>query len=417
MDKLIIKGGKKLEGTVKISGAKNAALPILAATILCPGKHLIRNVPDLRDVNTMKSLLQNLGSGVDVRDSVAVVESDGFKKHEAPYELVKTMRASVVILGPLLARLGKARVSLPGGCAIGARPINLHLMALEKMGAEISLDSGYVLGRVGRLKGTDIYLDIPTVTGTENILMAAVLAKGITRIDNAAMEPEVVDLANALISMGADIRGAGERVIEIKGVDELRPLDYTVIPDRIEAGTFMTAAAVTRGNILLENCRVDHLDAIMKKLEETGVQFEHAGNGVAVKMSSRPESRDIKTMHYPGFPTDMQAQFMALMSIAGGTSSIIETIFENRYMHVAELRRFGADIRVEGHTATVRGVGSLKGAPVMATDLRASASLVVAALCAEGESVIDRVYHIDRGYEGIEKKLTGLGADIMRIKG
>ena len=366
---------------------------------------------------TMKSLLQNLGSGVDVRDSVAVVESDGFKKHEAPYELVKTMRASVVILGPLLARLGKARVSLPGGCAIGARPINLHLMALEKMGAEISLDSGYVLGRVGRLKGTDIYLDIPTVTGTENILMAAVLAKGITRIDNAAMEPEVVDLANALISMGADIRGAGERVIEIKGVDELRPLDYTVIPDRIEAGTFMTAAAVTRGNILLENCRVDHLDAIMKKLEETGVQFEHAGNGVAVKMSSRPESRDIKTMHYPGFPTDMQAQFMALMSIAGGTSSIIETIFENRYMHVAELRRFGADIRVEGHTATVRGVGSLKGAPVMATDLRASASLVVAALCAEGESVIDRVYHIDRGYEGIEKKLTGLGADIMRIKG
>ncbi|HDZ87139.1 MAG TPA: UDP-N-acetylglucosamine 1-carboxyvinyltransferase, partial [Nitrospirae bacterium] len=253
--------------------------------------------------------------------------------------------------------------------------------------------------------------------GTENILMAAVLAKGITRIDNAAMEPEVVDLANALISMGADIRGAGERVIEIKGVDELRPLDYTVIPDRIEAGTFMTAAAVTRGNILLENCRVDHLDAIMKKLEETGVQFEHAGNGVAVKMSSRPESRDIKTMHYPGFPTDMQAQFMALMSIAGGTSSIIETIFENRYMHVAELRRFGADIRVEGHTATVRGVGSLKGAPVMATDLRASASLVVAALCAEGESVIDRVYHIDRGYEGIEKKLTGLGADIMRIKG
>ncbi|HDO22710.1 MAG TPA: UDP-N-acetylglucosamine 1-carboxyvinyltransferase, partial [Nitrospirae bacterium] len=257
MDKLIIKGGKKLEGTVKISGAKNAALPILAATILCPGKHLIRNVPDLRDVNTMKSLLQNLGSGVDVRDSVAVVESDGFKKHEAPYELVKTMRASVVILGPLLARLGKARVSLPGGCAIGARPINLHLMALEKMGAEISLDSGYVLGRVGRLKGTDIYLDIPTVTGTENILMAAVLAKGITRIDNAAMEPEVVDLANALISMGADIRGAGERVIEIKGVDELRPLDYTVIPDRIEAGTFMTAAAVTRGNILLENCRLD----------------------------------------------------------------------------------------------------------------------------------------------------------------
>lgn len=414
MDKLIIRGGKKLKGNVKISGAKNAALPILASTILCSGSHTVRNVPFLKDIRTMISLIENLGSRIEWNDTVAVVRSDGFARYEAPYELVKTMRASVVVLGPLLSRLGRAKVSLPGGCAIGARPIHLHLMALEKMGASISLEDGYVIARAKRLKGADITFDIPTVTGTENIMMSAVLADGITRIENAAMEPEVVDLARALRSMGAHIKGAGERIIEVEGVKDLEPLDYTVIPDRIEAGTFMAAAAITQGDILLENCRTEHLDAVVNKLEDTGLTFEQLGNGLRVSMSSRPEARDIKTMPYPGFPTDMQAQFMALMSVARGTSFITETIFENRFMHVAELRRMGADIKVEGSTAMVKGVKALNGAQVMATDLRASASLVVAALCADGETVIDRVYHLDRGYENIEKKLTVLGADIAR---
>jgi UDP-N-acetylglucosamine 1-carboxyvinyltransferase len=417
MDKLIISGGKRLHGKVKISGAKNAALPILAATILCPGRHSIKNVPQLRDVTTMASILENLGSGVKIEDTTAVVESDGFRKHEAPYDLVKTMRASVVVLGPLLARLGQAKVSMPGGCAIGARPINLHLMALEKMGANISLEDGYVLAKAKKLKGADIYFDTPSVTGTENVLMAAILAQGLTRIENAAMEPEVIDLANALRSMGAKIKGAGESVIEIEGVKELSPLNYTVIPDRIEAGTFMTAAAITQGDIILENCRPDHLDAVVNKLRSTGATIELEGNGLRVTVSSRPVAQNIKTMPYPGFPTDMQAQFMALMSVAKGTSIITETIFENRFMHVAEIRRFGADITVEGSSATVKGVKSLKGAPVMATDLRASASLVITGLCAEGETVIDRVYHLDRGYEHIEDKLTALGANMKRAKG
>ena len=417
MDKLIISGGKRLHGKVKISGAKNAALPILAATILCPGRHSIKNVPQLRDVNTMASILKNLGSGVKIEDTTAVVESDGFRKHEAPYDLVKTMRASVVVLGPLLARLGQAKVSMPGGCAIGARPINLHLMALDKMGANISLEDGYVLAKAKKLKGADIYFDTPSVTGTENVLMAAVLANGLTRIENAAMEPEVIDLANALRSMGAKIKGAGESVIEIEGVKELAPLDYTVIPDRIEAGTFMTAAAITQGDIILENCRADHLDAVVNKLRSTGANIELESNGLRVIMSSRPVAQNIKTMPYPGFPTDMQAQFMSLMSVAKGTSIITETIFENRFMHVDEIRRFGADITIEGSSSTVKGVKSLKGAPVMATDLRASASLVIAGLCAEGETVIDRVYHLDRGYEHIEDKLTALGANIKRAKG
>jgi UDP-N-acetylglucosamine 1-carboxyvinyltransferase len=417
MDKLIISGGKRLHGKVKISGAKNAALPILAATILCPGRHSIKNVPQLRDVTTMASILENLGSGVKIEDTTAVVESDGFRKHEAPYDLVKTMRASVVVLGPLLARLGQAKVSMPGGCAIGARPINLHLMALEKMGANISLEDGYVLAKAKKLKGADIYFDTPSVTGTENVLMAAILAQGLTRIENAAMEPEVIDLANALRSMGAKIKGAGESVIEIEGVKELSPLNYTVIPDRIEAGTFMTAAAITQGDIILENCRPDHLDAVVNKLRSTGATIELEGNGLRVTVSSRPVAQNIKTMPYPGFPTDMQAQFMALMSVAKGTNIITETIFENRFMHVAEIRRFGADITVEGSSATVKGVKSLKGAPVMATDLRASASLVITGLCAEGETVIDRVYHLDRGYEHIEDKLTALGANMKRAKG
>ncbi len=417
MDKLIISGGKRLHGKVKVSGAKNAALPILAATILCPGRHSIKNVPQLRDVTTMASILENLGSRVQIEGGSAVVDSGGFRKHEAPYDLVKTMRASVVVLGPLLARLGRAKVSMPGGCAIGARPINLHLMGLEKMGASISLEDGYVVAKAKKLKGADIYFDTPSVTGTENVLMAAVLAQGLTRIENAAMEPEVIDLANALRSMGAKIKGAGESVIEIEGVKELSPLDYMVIPDRIEAGTFMIAAAITHGDIILESCRPDHLDAVVNKLRSTGATIELEGNGLRVSMSSRPIAQNIKTMPYPGFPTDMQAQFMSLMSVAKGTSIITETIFENRFIHVSEIRRFGADITVEGSSATVKGIKSLKGAPVMATDLRASASLVVAGLCAEGETVIDRVYHLDRGYEHIEDKLTALGANIKRAKG
>jgi UDP-N-acetylglucosamine 1-carboxyvinyltransferase len=417
MDKLIINGGKRLKGRVRISGAKNAALPILAATILCPGNHTIKNVPQLRDVTTMASMLDHLGSKVTIEDTTVIVESDGFRKHEAPYDLVKTMRASVVVLGPLLARLGQAKVSMPGGCAIGARPINLHLMALEKMGASISLEDGYVIAKAKKLKGADIYFDTPSVTGTENVLMAAVLANGLTRIENAAMEPEVIDLANALRSMGAKIKGAGETIIEIEGVNELSPLDYTVIPDRIEAGTFMIAAVVTQGDIIIENCRPDHLDAVVNKLRSTGATIELEGNGLKVTMSSRPVSQNIKTMPYPGFPTDMQAQFMSLMSVAKGTSVITETIFENRFMHVAEIKRFGADITIEGSSATVKGVKYLKGAPVMATDLRASASLVIAGLCAEGETTIDRVYHLDRGYEHIEDKLTALGANIKREKG
>jgi len=415
MDKLLITGGKKLKGTVRISGAKNAALPIMTLSILCPGHHLIENVPFMRDIRTMASLIENLGSHVTLKYSSAVIDTNGLSNHEAPYELVKTMRASVVILGPLLARLGKAKVSLPGGCAIGARPINLHLMALEKMGAQISLEKGYVVARAKKLKGADIYFDTPTVTGTENIMMAASTAKGVTRIENAAQEPEVIDLAHALQSMGAIIHGAGESVIEIEGVSHLKPLSHTVIADRIETGTFMAAVAATQGDIVIENCRIDHLDAVMNKLSATGVTFEPAEKGIRVRMSGVPEAQNIKTMPYPGFPTDMQAQFMTLMCIAQGTSVITETIFENRFMHVAELRRFGADIMVEGNTATVKGVKNLVSAPVMATDLRASASLVIAGLCAKGETVIDRVYHLDRGYESIETKLSALGADIRRI--
>lgn len=326
------------------------------------------------------------------------------------------MRASVLALGPLIARFGKAKVSLPGGCAIGARPINLHLMGLEKMGAKIVLESGYVVAKAKRLQGASIYFDIPTVTGTENLLMAASLAKGRTLLENAAREPEVVDLANALISMGAKIKGAGESIVEIEGVDELKPLDYSIIPDRIETGTFMTIAAITGGDIIIKGCRPEYLDAPIMKLKESGVLCEHVSDGVRVTGPTKPKATDVKTMPYPGFPTDMQAQFMALMCIAEGTSIIKETIFENRFMHVAELRRMGADITVEGSTAMVKGVNRLKGAPLMATDLRASASLVVAAVAAKGETTIHRLYHLDRGYEKMEEKLLRLGADIKRVK-
>ncbi|NOZ25396.1 MAG: UDP-N-acetylglucosamine 1-carboxyvinyltransferase [Nitrospirae bacterium] len=417
MEKLLISGGKKLRGTVRVSGAKNAALPIMASTILGHGVHRLCRVPNLRDVFTMGRLLEHLGAEFSLSDSTALINTEDIGNHEAPYELVRTMRASVLVLGPLLARHGRARVSLPGGCAIGARPINMHLAGLQKMGASITLEKGYVNARVRRLRGAAICFDIPTVTGTENLMMAAVLARGLTRLENAAREPEVVDLANALISAGARIEGAGESIIEIEGVEELRPLDYNIIPDRIEVGTFMTAAGITGGEVTIEGARPEHLAAVVAKLQETGIGFQQRETGLVVRGPQRLQASDVKTMPYPGFPTDMQAQFMALMSVAEGTSVISETIFENRFMHVAELRRMGADVSIEGSIATVKGVKSLKGAPVMATDLRASASLVVAALAARGETLIDRIYHLDRGYESIESKLRSLGARIERLKG
>jgi len=412
----MIRGGKRLKGTVEISGAKNAALPIMAATLLSQGEHHLYRVPHLRDVSTMGRLLADLGAGFHIEKNKVILDCNKIKDFEAPYELVNTMRASVLVLGPLLARLGKAKVSLPGGCAIGARPINLHLMGLEKMGATITLESGYVLAKAKKLKGASIYFDIPTVTGTENIMMAAALAEGKTLIENAAKEPEVVDLANALISMGARIKGAGESRIEITGVSRLKPLKHTIIPDRIETGTFMTIAGITGGEITIKGCRTDHLDSLINKLQDTGITFRTTGDSIRVTGPERLKAVNTKTMPYPGFPTDMQAQFMALMCVADGTSVISESIFENRFMHVAELRRMGADITIEGGTATVRGVEKIKGAPLMATDLRASASLIVAALAAEGDTTINRIYHLDRGYEKIEEKLQKIGADIERVK-
>jgi UDP-N-acetylglucosamine 1-carboxyvinyltransferase len=416
LDKLIIRGGKRLKGKVEISGAKNAALPIMAASLLSTGYSNVLNVPCLKDIMTMGRLLANLGAGFHYDSSKVTISTEKIRIFEAPYDLVRTMRASILALGPLLAKYGRAKVSLPGGCAIGARPINLHLMGLEKMGAEIKLDSGYVVAKAKRLKGASIYFDMPTVTGTENLMMAASLAKGTTRIENAAKEPEIIDLANALISMGARISGAGHSVIEIEGVDELYPMNYTVIPDRIEAGTFMTIAGITCGDVTLKGCRLDHLDATIMKLKETGLVFENVPDGIRVIGKSRPKATNVKTMPYPGFPTDMQAQFMALMCISDGTSVIKENIFENRFMHVAEIRRMGADITVEGGTATVKGVEKLRGAPLMATDLRASASLIVAALAAKGETEVHRIYHLDRGYEKMEDKLAKLGADVRRVK-
>jgi len=414
MDKLIIKGGKKLKGEVEISGAKNAALPLIAATLLSSGEHTLTRVPDLRDIKTIGRLIENMGAEFYYKSHKAVISTSKIKNLEAPYELVKEMRASVLVLCPMLARYGRARVSLPGGCAIGARPINLHLMGLEKMGAKIELESGYVVASAKRLKGAEIYFDTVTVTGTENLMMAAALAKGVTVLENAAREPEVVDLANALIAMGAKIKGAGETVIEIEGADELNPLVHKVIPDRIETGTFMAIAGMTAGDITIKGCVPEHVQAFLAKFKEAGLKVKEIADGIRLIGPARPRAVDIATAPYPGFPTDMQAQFMALMSIAQGTSVITETIFENRFMHIAELRRMGADISFKGSAATVRGVKKLKGANVMATDLRASASLVVAALGAEGETAIHRVYHLDRGYEDIEGKLTKLGADIRR---
>ncbi|MEQ8455167.1 MAG: UDP-N-acetylglucosamine 1-carboxyvinyltransferase [Sandaracinaceae bacterium] len=419
MDNLRIEGGVPLKGTLRISGAKNAALPILCASLLADGDSCFRNVPDLTDIRTTAKLLRHLGLDVEVEPPVVKVTGRPVGDPDAPYDLVRKMRASVLVLGPLTARYGKARVSLPGGCAIGARPIDLHLKGLEAMGAVIELEHGYVNVEVpkGRLRGADIWLDVPTVTGTENLMSAAVLAKGRTTLMNAAREPEVEELARVLNKMGANVEGAGTDTITIQGVEALQPIDHAIIADRIEAGTFMVAAAATGGDVFLDGVTFDHLQAVGAKLREAGVEVEREGNGIRV--SGRPPFLpvDITTAPYPDFPTDMQAQLMMLMCLADGASVITETIFENRFMHVSELNRMGADIEVQGRRAVVRGPSTLQGASVMATDLRASASLVVAGLVAEGVTEVLRVYHIDRGYERIEQKLSQVGANITRVPG
>jgi UDP-N-acetylglucosamine 1-carboxyvinyltransferase len=415
MEKIIIHGGRRLKGEVQISGAKNSALPLLFATLLAPGVHRVSNVPRLRDIATVAKLLTILGADVTPLGDTFLVDAGNIRSVEAPYDLVRTMRASVLVLGPLLARSGHARVSLPGGCAIGARPINLHLKGLEAMGARINLDHGYVEAKARRLHGARIYLDIPTVGGTENLMMAASLARGTTVLENAACEPEIVDLAEALNGMGAKIDGAGTDTVAIEGVDELRPLEYAVMPDRIEAGTFMVAAAITRGDIRVLGAVSGHLKALISKLREAGVEIFEEKGALGVRGPEEITSVDIKTRPYPGFPTDMQAQFMALMTVGTGTSVITENVFENRFMHVCELQRMGADINIEGHTATIKGVKGLLGAPVMATDLRASASLILAGLASENTTEVSRIYHLDRGYERIEEKLKTLGASIMRV--
>jgi UDP-N-acetylglucosamine 1-carboxyvinyltransferase len=416
MDKIIVEGGRTLKGEVPISGAKNAALPILISCLLNDGVNTLSNVPLLQDIHSTALLLENLGAKVETQADTVRIDAGGPIQHEAEYDLVRKMRASVLVLGPLVARLGKARVSLPGGCAIGARPINLHLKGLAALGASIELKHGYVEASAGRLKGADIYFDVVTVTGTENLMMAATLAKGTTVLRNAAREPEIVSLAETLINMGADIQGAGTAVITINGVSSLKPVEATIIPDRIEAGTFMMAAVLTRGSISILNSEPDHLGALIDKLRLTGADIEVDGKTVHVNHNAEIKSVDIKTQPYPGFPTDMQAQFMVLMSIANGTSMISETIFENRFIHVSELKRMGADVQVSGNIAIVRGVPKLSAAPVMATDLRASASLILAGLVAEGTTEVSRVYHLDRGYQSLEKKFADLGASIMRVK-
>ncbi len=418
MDKIVIEGGKLLKGTVKVSGSKNAALPVLAACILTGGWHSLRNIPHLRDIKTIKGIMSKLGVAFRDGEGGLEVNSDNLTGFEAPYDLVKTMRASVLLLGPLLARYGKARISLPGGCAIGARPINMHLKALVAMGVDMYLDRGYVNAKVDRLKGADIFFDIPTVTGTENIMMAAVTANGRTVLDNAAKEPEIKDLARMLRGMGADIEGDGTDTITIRGVRELKPALHTIIPDRIEAGTFLIAGAMTGGEIKVEGCMPSHLGALTEKLASTGAGIEAASDSVAVKGSDNIKSVDIRTMPFPGFPTDLQAQFMAFMCIARGRSIIRESIFENRFIHVSELKRMGADIEINGNQALVNGKDRLLAAPVMATDLRASASLILAGLVAEGgRTEVQRIYHLDRGYEDLESKFRQLGAAIWREKG
>ncbi|MEY4762436.1 MAG: hypothetical protein RLZZ200_2292 [Pseudomonadota bacterium] len=419
MDKLQITGGRPLEGEVRISGAKNATLPILAAALLADGPVTISNVPHLQDVTTMIELLGRMGVSVTIDEKLRIeVDPTSIREYFAPYELVKTMRASILVLGPLVARHGNADVSLPGGCAIGARPVNIHVAGLQAMGAEIHIENGYIKARAGRLKGARLVLDTVTVTGTENLMMAAALADGETVIENAAREPEVVDLANFLIAMGAKIRGAGTDRIVVEGVERLHGCSYEVMPDRIETGTFLVAAAITGGHVRTKNTCPDCLDAVLLKLQESGAKIAQGDNWIELDMRGRrPRSIDLRTAPYPAFPTDMQAQFAALDAVADGVGTIIETVFENRFMHMLEMRRMGAEIRLEGNTAIIRGVPKLMAAPVMATDLRASASLVLAGLVAEGQTLIERIYHIDRGYESIEEKLSGLGAQIRRVPG
>ena len=417
MDKLIISGGVPLSGEVRIAGAKNAALPILAATLLADGTTTISNVPHLHDITTTMGLLGRIGVHLTVDEKMRVeVNTETIQDFYAPYELVKTMRASILVLGPLLARFGRAEVSLPGGCAIGSRPVNLHIDGLRAMGAEVEVRGGYIYARSKRLKAARLVLDVVTVTGTENLMMAATLADGETLIENAAREPEVVDLAGCLNSMGARIRGAGTDLIRIEGVERLSGTSYEVLPDRIETGTYLVAAALTGGKILIRDTRPHLVDAVLQKLRESGAEIEVGEDWISLDMNGRrPKSVDIHTAPYPAFPTDMQAQFMALNIVAEGVGTITETVFENRFMHVQEMQRMGADIRLEGNTAICRGVPRLTGAPVMATDLRASASLVLAGLVADGDTVVDRIYHIDRGYENIEEKLASLGARIQRV--
>ena len=418
MDKIVIEGGQPLKGSVRISGAKNAVLPILAATLLTRGRNIIDGVPKVRDVATMIQLLKDLGAEVESnRNEKIVLDTSNANNTEAPYDLVSTMRASCLVLGPLLAKLGRARVSLPGGCAIGARPIDLHIKGLEAMGAKVWLEKGYVHGTVdGGLKGTQFYFDTVSVTGTANLMMAASLADGETILENAAKEPEVVFLADILNQAGAKIEGQGTDMITIQGVSSLQPIECRIFPDRIEAGTYMIAAAITEGEVLIENCIPQHLEPIILKLQEAQVDVEVEDSSILVRGGRPLQAINARTHPYPGFPTDIQAQFMALMTLSRGQSIIMETVFENRFMHVAELKRMGADITLDGHTAIINGVQGLSGAPLMATDLRASASLVLAALAAKGQSIISRVYHIDRGYVSMEQKLSDLGARIKRIK-
>ncbi len=417
MDKLIIKGGRPLQGEINISGAKNAALPILAATLLADDPVNLSNVPHLHDITTTIGLLAQMGAKLTIGERMNLeVDSTNINNFFAPYELVKTMRSSILVLGPLLAKYGKADVSLPGGCAIGSRPVNVHLQGLRSMGADIHVEGGYVRATAKKLKGAHLTMDIVTVTGTENLMMAATLAEGITVIENAAREPEISDLANCLISMGAKIKGAGTDRIEIEGIEKLSGTSYEIMPDRIEIGTYLVATAMTGGKIKLKNTKVGLLDAVFSKLKEAGANIEVNESTITLDMDGRrPQAVDIHTIPFPGFPTDMQAQFTAMNCIAKGNGVVIESVFENRFMHVQELQRMGADLKLEGNTVISVGVDSLEGAPVMATDLRASASLVLAGLVADGETVVDRIYHIDRGYETIEEKLAKLGAYIRRV--
>ena len=417
MEKLIINGGGALDGSIRISGAKNAALPILSASLLANGPMTIGNIPHLHDITTTRELLGRMGVRLTVDERMSIeVDTAPIDSLYAPYELVRTMRASILVLGPLLARFGQADVSLPGGCAIGSRPVNLHIDGLTAMGAEITVEGGYIRARANRLKGARIVMDLITVTGTENLMMAAALAEGTTVIENAAREPEVVDLADCLNAMGAQVRGAGTDTITIAGVEKLYGTEYQVLPDRIETGTYLVAAAMTGGKVLLRDTRAGLLDAVLQKLRECGADVQVGEDWISLDMHGRrPRAVSLRTAPYPAFPTDMQAQFCALNAVADGAATVTETVFENRFMHVLEMQRMGADIRLEGNTAFCRGVDALKGAPVMATDLRASASLVLAGLVAEGETEVDRIYHIDRGYECIEEKLAQLGARIRRV--